>query len=134
VRAAVEALPPELSGAADRVTVVLPWGSLLAAVARPVRPALQAIRGLCRPGAVLTVVLGVDPDRDRAEAARLDLPPLDAAHFEGPLPADYAAGGFRVARVSSITPDQLARWPSTWAKRLAHGRLRSVFEIEARAV
>ena len=28
VRAAVEALPPELTGIADDVTVVLPWGSL----------------------------------------------------------------------------------------------------------
>ena len=134
MRAAIESLPPELGAAADRVTVVLPWGSLLAAVARPVLPALQAIRGLCRPGAVLTVVLGVDPDRDRAEAARLGLPALDAAHFQGPLSADYAAGGFRVARVRPVSPDQLARWPSTWAKRLAHGRVRSVFEIEARAV
>jgi hypothetical protein len=35
VRAAMEDLPAELAGAADRVTVVLPWGSLLAAVARP---------------------------------------------------------------------------------------------------
>jgi hypothetical protein len=35
VRAAVEDLPPALAGVADQVSVVLPWGSLLAAVALP---------------------------------------------------------------------------------------------------
>ena len=67
VRAAVVVLPPELMGAADRVTVVLPWGSLLAAVARPCVPVMQGIRGLCQPGAGLTVVVGIDPTRDGGE-------------------------------------------------------------------
>jgi hypothetical protein len=133
VRAAVEAPPPELSGVADRVTVVLPWGSLLAAVARPSPEALLRIRGLCRPGAALTLVLGVDAARDRAEAIRLGLPALDEAHLRGPLSAAYAAAGFAVESVAPLASSQLARWPSTWARRLAHGHARPVFQIEARA-
>jgi 16S rRNA (adenine(1408)-N(1))-methyltransferase len=131
VRAAVEALPAELSGVADRVTVVLPWGSLLAAVARPVPGVLAGLCGLCRPGATLTVVFGVDAARDGGEAARLDLPPIDQAYLQGPLAAAYAAAGFTVRSVRPLSPDGLARWPSTWAQRLAHGRERSVFEVEA---
>jgi len=134
VRAAVEGLPSELTGVGDRVTVVLPWGSLLAAVARPSVPLLQGIRGLCQPKARLTVVLGIDRARDRAEAARLGLPALDAAHLEGPLRAGYAEAGFTVRSVSLLSPGQLAEWPSTWAKKLAHGRARSVFQIDARAM
>jgi 16S rRNA (adenine(1408)-N(1))-methyltransferase len=133
VRAAIESLPPELSGVADRVTVVLPWGSLLAAVARPSPDALRALRALCQPRAALTVVLGVDAARDRAEAVRLHLPVLDAAHFEGPLAGAYREAGFEVERVRPITRDDLASWPSTWARRLAHGHVRSVFQVEARA-
>src|SRR5437867_2289307 len=70
VRASVEDLPLELAGTADRVTVVLPWGSLLAAVAGPRVPALAGIRMLCQPEASLSVVLSV-AERDRREARRL---------------------------------------------------------------
>jgi 16S rRNA (adenine(1408)-N(1))-methyltransferase len=133
VRAAVENLPVELAGAADRITVVLPWGSLLAAVARPSVALLTAVRALCRPGAGLTVVLSL-ATRDRAEALRLDLPSLDEAHVRGTLAAGYAAAGFTVDAVRPLDAGQLARWPSTWARRLAHGRPRCVFQLEARAV
>ena len=51
VRAAAEALPAELAGIADRVTVVLPWGSLLSAVALPSVEALSGASTSSRPTA-----------------------------------------------------------------------------------
>jgi 16S rRNA (adenine(1408)-N(1))-methyltransferase len=132
VRAAVEQLPAELGGIADRVTVVLPWGTLLAAVARPSVTTLQAVRALCRPGAGLSVVLSLAA-RDRGEESRLGLPAIDEAHLRGPLVAGYAEAGFTVTTVRPLGLAALARWPSTWARRLAHGRPRSVFQIDARA-
>ena len=133
VRAAVEALPPELIGVADRVTVILPWGSLLAAVAAPRVPLLRQVRALCQPAATLAVVLGIDPVRDQAEARRLGLPSLTDDHLRGPLVEGYAAAGFRVRSLRPLSADQLRRWPSSWAGRLAQGRDRAVFEIEGRA-
>jgi 16S rRNA (adenine(1408)-N(1))-methyltransferase len=133
VRAAVESLPSELAGIADRVTVILPWGSLLAGVAGPAVDVLLGIRTLCQTRATLTVLLGVDADRDRAEAARLALPSLDERHLRGPLAAAYAAAGLPVTSVRPVGPDDLARWPSTWARRLAFGRTRPLFWIEAQA-
>ena len=133
VRASIEDLPAELAGVADQVTVILPWGSLLAAFARPVVPLLHNVRRLCAPEAALTVVLGVDPQRDRAEVLRLGLPALDAAHFAGALTAGYADAGFTVTSVRALASEDLARWASSWAKRLAFGRPRPVFQIEARA-
>jgi 16S rRNA (adenine(1408)-N(1))-methyltransferase len=132
VRAAVEDLPLELARVADRVMVVLPWGSLLAAVALPRVGILRRIRALCQPGAVLTVVLGIDPDRDRGEIRRLGLPPLTDAHLHDGLTAGYAEAGFTVTTARSLGPGELARWPSTWARRFAHGRPRSVWRIDAR--
>jgi hypothetical protein len=134
VRAAVEHLPHELAGVADRITVVLPWGSLLAAVAVPHVPLLRGIRALGQPQARLTVVLGIDPARDRSEADRLGLPVLEAAHLDGPLRAGYAEAGFTVRSVRPLALAQLAAWPSTWARKLARGHARSVFRIEAWAV
>jgi len=134
VRASIEELPAELTGVADQVTAILPWGSLLAAFARPVVPLLQDVRRLCAPGAALTVVLGVDPQRDRAEVLRLGLPVLDAAHFAGALASGYAEAGFAVTSVRALASEELARWASSWAKRLAFGHPRPVFQIEARAL
>jgi hypothetical protein len=136
-RAAVEDLPPELAGVADRVTVVLPWGSLLGAVARPSVSLLRGIRLMCQPGATLTVLLGIDPVRDRSEVLRLGLGPLVGPFADrglaSHLTAGYGAAGFAITSVRSLGPNELALWPSTWVKRLAHGRSRLLRRVEARA-
>jgi 16S rRNA (adenine(1408)-N(1))-methyltransferase len=132
VRAAVEGLPPELAGVADQVTAILPWGSLLAALARPSRELLMGIRALCRPRATLTVVLGSDPVRDHAEMLRLGVPSFEAARLAREIEAGYSDAGFQLGSVRTMPVTELARWPTTWARRLAHGRGRSFLRIEAR--
>lgn len=134
VRAAVEDLPSDLAGTADRVTVVLPWGSLLAAVARPSVPVLRGVRTLCQPGASLVIVLGFDPARDRAELIRLGLPPLDEAVHGEHFAHDYAAAGFRLDSVRSLDQGARAAYPSTWAAHLAHGNERRFLQIAATAL
>jgi hypothetical protein len=133
LRAALAELPGELRGVADRVSVVLPWGSLLAAVARPDEQALAGLRGACQPGATLTVVVGADVSRDRGELARLGLPALGAAVLPERLRDGYAAAGLRLVDVRALPGRELAGWPSSWAKRLAHGGGRRFVELVARA-
>ncbi len=133
VRAGVENLPSALAGAADRLSVVLPWGSLLAAVARPTVDVLRSIRALAQPDAVLTIVLGVDPARDRAELHRLGLASLFDASLASRVAEGYALAGFTLGCVRPLAQVELARWPSTWARRLAHGRGRTLLEINATA-
>jgi 16S rRNA (adenine(1408)-N(1))-methyltransferase len=131
VRAAVEDLPPALAGLAQRVSVILPWGSLLAACARPIPALLANIRRVCAAGASLSVVLAVDPDRDRAELARLGVPVLDEAHLGGALVSGYAAAGFERISVRVLPAGSVAKWPSAWARRLAFGQTRRVVQIDA---
>jgi hypothetical protein len=45
----------------------------------------------------------------------------------------YADGGLAVLAIRPLSPEELAAWPSSWARRLAFGRPRPVFRIEARA-
>lgn len=115
------------------MTIVLPWGSLLAAVAQPCMPVLRSIRALCQPGASLSVILALDPSRDRAQLLRLRLPALDAAHLQGAFMSAYGSAGFDRIAVRGITVEELRHWRTAWAGRLAHGRERLVLEIEARA-
>ena len=134
VRASIEALPAELGGIADRVTVVLPWGSLLAAVALPSLPALRNLRAVCQPGATLSIVLGSDPARDQAELRRLGLPPLAAAGLASRIHEGYAEAALRVVRVRAMAAEEIARFHSTWARRLGFGGVRSFVQVEAVAV
>ena len=131
VRAAVEALPHQLQGVADRIGVVLPWGSLLAAVARPDRALLRGIRALGREGVTLEVLLALDARRDLSEIRRLGLPSLQGAPLRQHLEPAYAEAGFRITAVAALEVGELAAWPSTWARRLAHGHPRSVTRIQA---
>jgi hypothetical protein len=112
---------------------VLPWGSLLAAVARPSVPVLRGIRRLCRDAATATIVLAVDAARDRTELSRLGLPEVNAAHFANDGAADYAAAGFGLSDVREVGASDLAKWPSTWARRLAHGGSRTALQLQLRA-
>jgi 16S rRNA (adenine(1408)-N(1))-methyltransferase len=129
----VEALPSELTGVADRVTVVLPWGSLLAAVACPFTDSLRGVRRLCRPRGRLTIVLATHPVRDVEETRRLGMPPWDPSSLAATLVRSYADAGLDLVRVRTLDAVQALRWRSTWTRRLAHAGDRSFVEIEARA-
>jgi 16S rRNA (adenine(1408)-N(1))-methyltransferase len=133
VRAAIESLPAELAGVADRLTIILPWGSLLAAVAARSLPGLVAMRALCRSHARITIVLGWDAERDRGELARLGIPSSSPVERAEDTMAGYAAAGFRLSRPRAIDAAELTRWPSTWARRLAHGRGRRFGQLEGTA-
>jgi hypothetical protein len=135
VRAAVEDLPASLAGVADRVSVVLPWGSLLAAVAQPSVGVLRGIRRLCRPDAALAVVLGLDPVRDQAELRRLGLGSLADDSLASRLAEAYAHVGFSLGSVRPLAPDELMKkWPSTWVRRLSHAPGRRLLQVHAMAV
>jgi hypothetical protein len=131
VRAAAESPPEELSGLAMAITILLPWGSLLRAVASPEASVLSAIRGLAAPGASLLVVMGYDAVGDPQTAKTL--PPLGRERLVDEVVPCYRAAGFAV-RAMPTTLDDLRALGTTWASRLAFGRDRSFWKLEGRVV
>lgn len=111
----LERAPGELAGLVDSLTVLLPWGSLLRAVALPEPDALARLRALCRPGAPLQVVFGYGPGDPLAVQA---LPGPTAATQHAELVAAYAAAGFAVT-ARPMSRDAVGELPTTWAKKLA---------------
>ena len=102
-RLALEGAPGALGGLADRVTVLLPWGSLLGAVAGAEPDGLARLRGLCAPGAAIEVVVSEGDLGGRS--------PED-------LRAGYATAGLEVGIREGGTAE-VAALGTTWAKRLA---------------
>ena len=133
VQSAVEDLPPELDGVADEVHVHFPWGSLLRAVAAGDRAVLENLRRICAPGALLEVVIGIDPERDRSEMERLGIQPPTISAIDSVLVVKYKEAGFEVIERGVLPASEWIKLETTWAKRLRGGSSRTVLYIIARA-
>jgi 16S rRNA (adenine(1408)-N(1))-methyltransferase len=129
VRATAEALPEELSGLATAVTLLLPWGSLLRAMAAPEPAVVAGLRAMCAPGASLVVVMGYDVGSDPGA----DVAPLSRERLELEVLPAYRDAGF-AAEAAPATVAELRGLGTTWASRLAFGRERSYWRLRARAI
>jgi 16S rRNA (adenine(1408)-N(1))-methyltransferase len=131
VVAAVEQLPRELDGLAERVRINFPWGSLLRALLAPDPPVLRSIASLLRPGGTAEIVLSYDPGHDTGAFAGDALPPLDHAGTETELIPAYETAGLPISHYRRLTQDEALAIPSSWGRRLLHARPREVFLVAA---
>jgi hypothetical protein len=109
--AAAEALPWELDGSVDVLTVVLPWGSLLQGVLGPEPWLLVAAARVLRPAGILRVLLSVTP-RDG-----LAIPELDTRSVAA-LAERWRSARWCVLEAREATAGDVADAASSWAKRL----------------
>jgi 16S rRNA (adenine(1408)-N(1))-methyltransferase len=133
LQAGVEELPSELDGVADEVHVHFPWGSLLGAVATGERAVLANLRRICSSGALLEVVIGLDPERDRFEMERLGLQPISIAYIDSILTPQYRSAGFEIIERGLLSPSEWPKLQTSWAKRLKGSAGRPLSYIIARA-
>jgi 16S rRNA (adenine(1408)-N(1))-methyltransferase len=119
-------LAAELGAVADRITVILPWGELLHAVAAPDLPALQNIAALCLSHARIEIVFSYDPDRDGRNTKLFGSVSLDDDHISEVLPPVYEQAGLEIIRTEKMANKELAQYETAWAKRLAFGRSRDI--------
>jgi 16S rRNA (adenine(1408)-N(1))-methyltransferase len=126
IQAAIEDLPSELDGVADEVHVHFPWGSLLRAVATADCSVLKNLRRICADGALLEVVLGLDPERDRTELERLSI------KVDQDLTAGYEAAGFEIIERGIV--NDWRHFDTSWAKRLQGNEQRAITYLIARAL
>jgi len=133
LQAALEDLPSELDGVADEIHVHFPWGSLLQAVARGEREALFNLRRICSEGALLEIIIGLDPERDRSEMERLGLQFISNEQIDSVLAPEYRRAGFEILERGVLLPSSWPRLHTSWAKRLQGNKSRSLVYIIARA-
>ena len=134
IQAAVEDLPAELNGVADEVHVHFPWGSLLRAVATGDIAVLGNLRRICTPGALLEIVIGLDPARDQTEIDRLALAPLSIEFIDRQLVPRYQAAGFEIIERGILAASEWPEFNTSWAKRLHGNEQRPITYLIARAV
>ena len=134
IQSAVEDLPAELNGVANEVHVHFPWGSLLRAVATGDVAVLKNLRRVCAVGALMEVVIGIDPVRDQTEIARLAITPLSLDFIDNVLVTNYAAAGFEIVERGILSPSEWPHLETSWAKRLQGNEQRTITYLVARAL
>ena len=132
VQASAEDLPADLDVIASEVLVQFPWGSLLRGVAGGDEMVLRNLRRLCLPKARLHITIGIDPQRDRHEWKRLELPPLSKDYVKQVLSHRYRIAGLRIVSTEEVSGEGLDSQTS-WARQLKKNSRRSLFRITAEA-
>jgi 16S rRNA (adenine(1408)-N(1))-methyltransferase len=113
VIASAQALPRELNGLADHVTINFPWGSLLESMLNNDPCLMTGLSSVTRPGAGMEIHLNADA----VAAAGWELEP-GADRVERVL----NEAGWRTKSSALMDANALRSIPTTWAKRLAFGR------------
>lgn len=134
IQATVEELPTELDGVANEVHIHFPWGSLLAAVVAGKQDVLANVRRICTVGALLEIVLGLDPARDAAELERLEITPIDIPFIDRVLGPLYLSSGFSIVGRGILPGGEWAKFHTSWAKRLKSRKERLLTYIIATAI
>lgn len=121
--ARIEDAPYELDGAADRITVSFPWGSLLRGIVRAESSVLAPLARIAKAGARVDVLLsvetrdaasGLDPDKISALPSRAD---------------EFASFGLVIERFAIASEDEITASGSSWAKRLGRSRRVSALRL-----
>lgn len=127
-----EALPEELNGLANELSILFPWGSLLKAVVLPEPSMLAGFHRICQPNAAVRVVLGYNSECEPGLTTNLCLPPLSMDYLNSLLETAYHPAGFALS-VRHMEKVEIARIPTTWARKLAFGKDRVFFELQGYA-
>jgi len=133
IQSAIEDLPDELNGVANEVHVHFPWGSLLRAVATGDVALLQNLRRISAGDAMLEVVIGIDPVRDKSELERLGVQALTLEIIDSVLIPNYRAAGFEIIERGMIAASEWPALKTSWAKRLQGNEQRPLTYLIARA-
>ncbi|MBK9154453.1 MAG: methyltransferase domain-containing protein [Chloracidobacterium sp.] len=133
VQAAVEDLPIEFDGIADEIHIHFPWGSLLRAAAGGDAELLSSLRRIAGDGCLLEIIIGMDPDRDRAELERLEVPVLTPVIIHTFVVPKYLAAGFELLEARQLRREEWAAIRTTWAQKLRFGSGRTVHYLLFRA-
>ena len=134
IQAAVEDLPPELDGVADELHIHFPWGSLLRAVATADVSVLRNLRRICSFGALLEVVIGLNPVRDRSELERQGITELSTQRIDEVLRPQYLRAGFELKERGILPASEWPEFNTSWAKRLQQSDQRPITYLIGRAV
>ena len=125
----VENLPPELFSIANRIYIILPWGTLLEKIVKPTKNKVCELAGMLKSHGEIEITLGYSPEFEPSETKRLDLPEIDDELINNSIVPILKNCGFELKKLENIKKDQLKDTETTWAKKLKFGKDRQIYRI-----
>lgn len=122
IAANIDALPQQLDGAADRLSIHFPWSGLLEMILQHPDDFAALSARLCAPRAALSLVLNAAETPQNLS--------LEPKGVQATLSAPLAGQGFALERCNWLDPAQAP--PTKWAGRLVKGSGRAMIAVEAR--
>jgi 16S rRNA (adenine(1408)-N(1))-methyltransferase len=122
LRASIESVPAELTGVADEVSVVLPWGRLLEGIVCPDEVVPRGLASLGRTGATISITLNGEIWVDSTPLRFRDLPDATPERIAEVVAPGFASSGIDIAPARWLSADETKALPSTWARKLGHSR------------
>jgi 16S rRNA (adenine(1408)-N(1))-methyltransferase len=122
LRASIEALPGELHGIADEVHVLLPWGRLLEGIVLARDDVIAGIAALALPGALVRMVLNGEIWLDSTPARYEELPLPTPEYVADVIEPAFRRAAIELRPARYLTAEEAKALPTTWARRLGHGR------------
>jgi len=125
----IEILPKELENLADKVFVLLPWGTLLQNVVLPSRETIFKFYNLLKNKGELKIIFGYHQKLEPAEIERLELPSLSKNYIESHILPKFLEQGFVLKKLEELTKADLRQLETTWSKKLSFGKMREIFKL-----
>jgi 16S rRNA (adenine(1408)-N(1))-methyltransferase len=122
LRVAIESVPPELEQIADEVNVLLPWGALLEGIVRVRDEVVAGIAALASAGALVRVTLNGEIWLDSTPTRYEDLPVPTPAYVANVIAPAFRLAGIDLGPARYLSAAEAKALPTTWARRLGHGR------------
>lgn len=127
LRASAEAMPAELAGVADEVTVQLPWGRLLEGIVTADASVIDGIVSIMAAGAQLSVTLNGEIWIDSLPNRYADLPVPTPAYVAEVVAPAFERAGVAVVEARVLSAREAKSVPTTWARKLGHARAHPTF-------
>jgi len=124
-----ELFPAELVGSADKLNIILPWGSLLQAVAKPSTETVKKLTSILKPNGNLEIIFGYDSELEPNQTDRLNLGEINENSIKTEILPVFEKGGFALNELSLMTTNELKQVESTWGKRISQRTERTIYHL-----
>ncbi|AMP20596.1 hypothetical protein AZF37_04890 [endosymbiont 'TC1' of Trimyema compressum] len=128
--AAIESIPEELADIGDKITVNLPWGSLLEGIVKGENFILNAIVKMAKKNCSFRAVFSYTELHESGEIERRTLPELSTSYIENTLIPYYNNAGIIITEIKLFSNEDLRKLNTLWAKKLMVSKKRDIYSIE----
>lgn len=128
VLGSIENTPPELFSNIDKISINLPWGTLLEKIVKSENSSVNNLYNLLKDQGEIEVIFGYLPELEPNETKRLDLPKIN-----GEIGVQQTFSSFKrhfnIIEMLRLTKKDLGKLETTWAKKLKFGNDRDIYKI-----